>query len=207
VASAYDVLLKKLVDSGLVTAPNYDLILGFLWPGFQSHLGFFPAVPFANRSASFFRTLVQKLSQSALTVDVQTHSLGARVAFQALSTAEGIFVDNLMVTAPALDNECLQPKKEFNATLSNCRRCLVYHSSKDPVLKIAFTLASLDLALGLKGHQDPAVIEQECPSVFTVDCSAIVKDHGGYRNAGAYYSHWARVLSDEALPRFEKLTA
>jgi hypothetical protein len=105
VAASYDALLGKLIESGLVQQPHYDLVLGFLWPGFQTPLGFFPAVPFANRSASFFRQLLQQLSRTALTVDVQTHSLGARVALQSLSATEGIFVDNLMLTAAAVDNE------------------------------------------------------------------------------------------------------
>jgi hypothetical protein len=83
----------------------------------------------------------------------------------------------------------------------------VYHSGSDPVLKIGFTFANLNLALGLKGPQHPDIIERDCPSVFVVDCTAVVKDHGGYRKAGAYLSHWARLMSDEALPRFEKLKA
>ena len=207
VAASYDAVLTKLIDSGLRQPPHYDLVLGYLWPGFRTHLGFFPAVPFANRSAGFFRQFLARLCRSALTVDVQTHSLGARVALQALSAATGIFVDNLMLTAPAVDNECLEPSQEFNSALDNCRRCLVYHSSKDPVLKIGFTFASLDRALGLKGPEHPAIIESDCPSVFVVDCSAVVSSHGGYRKAGATFSHWARVLSDEALPRFEKLRA
>lgn len=205
VTAAYEALLNKLIESGLREKPHYDLVLGFLWPGFQTPLGFFPAVPFANRSASFLRALLQQLSTTALTVDVQTHSLGARVALQSLSATEGVFVDNLMLTAPAVENECLEPKREFHQALDNCRRCFVYHSASDPALKV-FTLASLDLALGLKGPQHPSVIKKECPNVFVVDCSdVVINDHGGYRKSGVYLSHWARLMSDEALPRFEKL--
>ncbi|MBY0372920.1 MAG: alpha/beta hydrolase [Bryobacteraceae bacterium] len=207
VAASYDTVLTKLIDSGLRAHPHYDLVLGYTWPGFTTRLGFFPAVPYAGRAAGFFREFLNRLCRSALTVDVQTHSLGARVALQALSATEDVFIDNLLLSAPAVDNESLEPQQEFHEALDNCRRCLVYHSSKDKVLKLGFTFASLDRALGLKGPQNPAVIEAQCPSVFVVDCSAVVPDHGGYRRAAAYYSHWARVLADESLPRFEKLRA
>ncbi|MBX9599595.1 MAG: alpha/beta hydrolase [Bryobacteraceae bacterium] len=207
VADSYHTVLTKLMDSELVQPPHYDLVLGFLWPGFRTQLGFFPAVPYANRSAGFFRTLLIRLGGSALTVDVQTHSLGARVALQALSATEELFVDNLMLTAAAVDNECLEPGQEFHASLDRCRRTVVYHSNQDKVLKIGFRIASLDRALGLRGPEHPSIIEQKCPTVYVVDCSHVVKKHGSYRMAGAYYSHWARVLGEFPLPRFETLTA
>src|SRR5262249_28586472 len=85
------------------------------------------------------------------------------------------------------------------------QRCLVYHSSKDPVLKIGYRIGALDRALGYKGPENPDIIEQKCPEVFVVDCSAVVASHGGYRSAGEGYDHSARVLDDETLPCFEKL--
>ena len=85
------------------------------------------------------------------------------------------------------------------------RRCLVYHSSKDNVLKIAYRIGAFDRALGYKDPEQPDIIEEQCPEVFAVDCSVVVSSHGGYRQAGEVYDHWARVLTDEPLPRFEKL--
>jgi esterase/lipase superfamily enzyme len=207
VADAYDTLLKQLVQSGLMGHPHYELVLGFTWPGFTTRLGFFAAMPSASRSAGYFRQLLVRLCRSAKTVDVQTHSLGARVALQALSATDEVYADNLMLTAPAVDNECLEPQKEFHEVLDNCRRCLVYHSAKDNVLKVGYTFAGLNRALGLRGPEHPDVIKAHCPGVIVVDCSGVVKSHGGYRHAGALYSHWARVLGDEALPQFEKLRA
>jgi esterase/lipase superfamily enzyme len=205
-AAAYRKVENELASRGLIgTAGNYDLAVGFLWPGFQTALGFFPAVPFANRSAAFFRTFMRILNSHAHTVDVETHSLGARVAMQAMAFEPEVFVDNLLMTAAAIDNEVLEPKEEFHQSLASCRRCLVYHSSKDPVLKVLYRLGSLDGALGENGPEHPKVVEQECPEVFVVDCSAMVKSHGGYREAPEVYDHWERVLSDEALPRFEVL--
>jgi esterase/lipase superfamily enzyme len=195
----------ELTKRGLIGPGNYDDVIGFLWPGFQTVLGFFPAVPWANRSASYFRSLIALLNSSAHTVDVQTHSLGARVALQAAAFSNEIWLDNLMLTAPAVDDEVLEPGEEFNQSLESCRRCFVYYSSKDSVLKVFYTIGSLDKALGYEGPEDPDVIERQCPNVFVVDCSAVVTSHGGYRDSPRVYEQWKRVLADVPLDRFEKL--
>jgi esterase/lipase superfamily enzyme len=205
VAAAYGKLENELTRRGLIGGGNYDLALGFLWPGFQTQIGFFAAVPWANRSASFFREFLKSLNGSAHTVDVQTHSLGARVSLQAMSFEHEVFVDNLMLTAAAVDNESLEPEKEFNTALISCRRCLIYHSAKDRVLKVAYRIGAVDRALGFKGPEHPRVVETKCPEIFVVDCSAVVDSHGGYRKSADVYEHWGRVLAESPLPRFEKL--
>jgi esterase/lipase superfamily enzyme len=208
VAVAYQRLLKGLHDSGLTGGAAYGLVLGFTWPGFATVLGFFPAVPFANRSAGFFRSLLELASRNARTVDVQTHSLGARVALQALAGGTQGFVDNLMLTSAAVDDEVLEPGCEFHGALQECRRCFVYHTERDKTLKFGFRIGDapeFDRALGWKGPQHPKIIEQKCPEVFVVDCKNVVQSHGGYRAAGAYYEHWGRVLRETPLPRFETL--
>jgi esterase/lipase superfamily enzyme len=205
VAAAYKKLDTELADRGIIGPGHYDLAIGFLWPGFETRVGFFAAVPWANRSAAFFRDFVKLLNANAHTVDVQTHSLGARVALQGLAFEHEAWVDNLMLTAPAVDNESLEPTKEFNQSLLSCRRCLVYHSSKDPVLKVFYRIGALDKALGYKGPEHPKVIETKCPEVFVIDCSAVVDSHGGYRQSAEVYGHWERVVGEGVLPRFETL--
>lgn len=207
VASAYGKLEAELQNRGLLGPRNYDMVIGFLWPGFATRVGFFAAVPWANRSAALFRELLKILNSSAHTVDVQTHSLGARVALQSMAFEHEIFVDNLLLTAPAVDNESLEPKKEFNDALASCRRCIVYHSANDPVLKVAYRIGALDRALGFRGPEHPDVIDAQVPEAFVVDCSATVTSHGGYRQSSPVYDHWARVLADEPLPRFDTLKA
>jgi len=206
VADAYQHVEQELIARGLIGPGNYDLALGFLWPGFETRVGFFLAIPSANRSAAAFRALLKILNSSAHTVDVQTHSLGARVALQSMAFEREVFVDNLMLTAPAVDNECLEPKKEFNNALQSCRRSLVYHSTKDSVLKLGYRIGALDKALGYRGPEHPKVILTKCPEVFVVDCSAVVAAHGAYRKSAEMYEQWARVLAEKPLKRFEKLT-
>src|SRR6188472_556661 len=49
--------------------------IGFLWPRFATHIGFFLAVPWENRSASYFRTVMQLLNSNAHTVDARRTAL------------------------------------------------------------------------------------------------------------------------------------
>jgi esterase/lipase superfamily enzyme len=208
VGASYQRVLQGLIDSSLMGESGYGIVLGFTWPGFETALGFFPAVPSANRSAGFFRQLLELASRNARTVDVQTHSLGARVALQTLAGGTEGFIDNLMLTAAAVDDEVLEPGQEFHAALVTCRRCLVYHTERDRTLKIAFRIGDapeFDRALGWKGPQHPKIIERDCPDVFVIDCKNVVKSHGGYRDAGAYYEHWSRVMREVPLERFELL--
>jgi len=211
VAAAYKRLEQGLNDNGLLgTSTGYSLVLGFTWPGFETALGFLPAIAFANRSGGFLRTLLEPLSRNAHTVDVQTHSLGARVALQTLSSGPECFIDNLMLTAPAVDDESIEPKKEFHAAVDQCRRCLVYHSTKDSVLRINYRFGDppeFDKALGEDGPQHPKIIKAEMPSTIIVDCKNVVASHGGYRDAPAVYEHWSRVLNEAPLAQFETLEA
>jgi esterase/lipase superfamily enzyme len=211
VAASYKRLEEGLNENGLLgAATGYGLVLGFTWPGFETILGFLPAIPFANRSGGFLRTLLEPLCRTAHTVDIQTHSLGARVALQTLSSGPECFIDNLMLTAPAVDDESIEPQKEFSAAVDQCRRCLVYHSTNDNVLRISYRFGDppeFDKALGEDGPQHPSIVKEQMPSTFIVDCQHVVKSHGGYRNAPSVYEHWSRVLNDTPLAQFETLGA
>ena len=132
---------------------------------------------------------------------MQTHSLGARVALQALSTEDTLWVDNLLLTAPAVDNECLEPNEEFNEALDSCARVFVYHSRHDGVLR-AYSIIAVDRALGARGPENKPVILDHCPNVYVVDCQAVVRGHSGYRKQKRYFDHWERVLNQETLARY-----
>jgi len=211
VVSSYHDLARNLAQRDLLaegpdgSTSQYGLVVGFAWPGFKTRLvGFFAARPWASRSGGYLRALIQTLRRAARTVDIQTHSLGARVALQAVSTDNTLWVDNLMMAAPAVDDECLQPSEEFNEILDSCNRVFVYHSKHDPVLK-TYMLASIDRALGAKGPENKRVTLEKCLNVYVVDCQAHVKAHGDYRKKPAYYGHWSRVMNQQQLDRYATL--
>ncbi|MBI2685711.1 MAG: alpha/beta hydrolase [Acidobacteria bacterium] len=210
VVKSYWELVKGLDQPGLNGPTGYGLVIGFTWPGSRTAFGYFGAVPKANRSAAFLRDLINALRGVALTVDVQTHSLGARVAFKALASPKKTFVDNLMVTAPAVDNNLLEPEQAFFEALGSCNRCFVYHSKKDPVLAGSFwigdILDGIHAALGLKGPRLKKITLEKSPNVYVVDCSSRVSTHGGYRQTASYYGHWVDVLSGTAMNRYDELS-
>ncbi len=188
--------------------PGYGLTLGFAWPGW-TRVAFLFARRAANQAGLFLRDLVNELRPTARAVDVQTHSLGARVALSALRKKEGTAIAQLLLSAPAVDHTILEPGRFFHPALRSCARCVVYHSRHDKILRQAYPVGDspdgIQPALGLKGPRSRAITLQHCPNVHVVDCSATVRDHGGYRRADSYYQHWQRVASGAALERYEKL--
>ena len=211
VAPAYGDVARNLMQHNLLdesvegATSHYGLLIAFAWPGFTTRtLGFFAARPWANRSADYLQRLIGTVRRAARSVDIQTHSLGAQVALQALTTDNTLWVDNLMLTAPAVDNECLQPGEDFHESLDNCNRVFVYHSKHDPVLK-TYIVASFDRALGSRGPQDSDITLEQCRNVYVIDCQEPVREHSDYRKTPEYFRHWTRVLDNEPLDRYEAI--
>jgi esterase/lipase superfamily enzyme len=210
VTKSYWELVAGLDQPGLNGPTGYGLVVGFTWPGSRTGAGYFGGVGKAMKSAPFLRDLLNALRTTAMTVDVQTHSLGARVALKALADPKKAFVDNLMLTAPAVDNNILEPGETFADSPGSCNRCFVYFSKKDPVLAGGFwigdILDGIHPALGLKGPRDKKTTLDKTPNVYVVDCSKRVTSHGGYRRAPQYYEHWKEVLSGAPMSRYDELS-
>jgi predicted alpha/beta hydrolase family esterase len=109
----------------------------------------------ANAVARLFRSLIEEMSNSASAVDLMSHSLGARVSLKALKESQTqALVRNYFCTAPAVDNECLEPDEEFFESVPSCGRLFVFHSARDGVLRLSYEAAERDRALGLYGPED-----------------------------------------------------
>ncbi len=209
--SAYWEIVDRMRQTGVAGPEGYGVVIGFLWPGFATPAGYAPAVLSANRSGDRLLDLVNHLRGVAHSVDVQTHSLGARVALMAMKNPKKVFVDNLILSAPAVDNHLLEPDEKFFPAMDSCNRCMVYHSSKDSVLTAAFPLTDLSDgihgALGRKGPRSKPVTLAKNPNVYVVDCTARVqKDHSGYRKTNKYFEHWKTILSGGPLSRYDELS-
>ena len=143
VLSAYWELVNGLQDVGMTGPGQYGLIVGFTWPGQLSPVGYLPAVLSAMKSAPFLRDFIATLQGTAHTVDVQTHSLGARVALKALTDPKKAFVDNLMLAAAAVDNHLLEPDQAFFKSTNAVNRLFSYHSTNDPVLATGYWIGDI----------------------------------------------------------------
>ena len=211
VMGAYWEIVQRMSDTGVVGDAGYGLVIGFTWPGMATRLGYFTAMATAKKSGPFLLDLVNALRGEAHSVDVQTHSLGARVALTALKNPKKVFVDNLILSAPAVDNHLFEPDQDFFPALESCNRCLVYHSKQDSVLGKFYRLADIadgfHKALGQGGPRSKAITLAKSPNLYVVDCTTRVKkDHSGYRKSDEYFKHWGRVLTGGALTRYDELS-
>ena len=206
VMNAYWGLVQSMRDTQLIGPNCYGLVVGFAWPGFQSAPGFFPALKNAKKSGPFLSDLINDLGTVAQSIDIQTHSLGARVALTALSNPKKVLIENLITSAPAVDNDILETDRDFFASLNSCKRCFIYHSKHDSALKFGFKFGDIfdgiHDALGLTGPANKEKTLKDNPNLYVVDCSGRVKDHGGYRNVPQYYEHWKKVRSGEIADRY-----
>ena len=210
VTNAYWEIVERMNTNGVFGPAGYGLVIGFTWPGKLTAAGYVLALATATKAAPFLLELVNQLRGEAHSVDVQTHSLGARVALTALKSPKKVFVDNLIMSAPAVDNHLLEPDEKFFAAMESCNRCLVYHSKQDAVLG-TFLLADVfdgfHKALGRGGPRSKSITLEKTPNVYVVDCTTRVKkDHSGYRKTDEYFIHWKTVLSGGPLSRYDELS-
>ncbi|WFP51144.1 alpha/beta hydrolase [Methylomonas sp. EFPC3] len=169
---------------------KYDLIIGYSWPGGDRALEWWSAKSRANAVARRFRLLLELISKNT-TVDVISHSLGARVCLKALKEASTILIRNYYCMAGAVDNESIEIDEEFNLSLSSLERLFIMHSAKDEVLASAYRLAEFDNALGLFGPEDKEQVETQLLNVFVANCKRVVTHHGGYKRSPAVFDYIA----------------
>lgn len=168
-------------------------LTGYLWPGGDIAIDFPLAVIRAREAGWRLRDMLNGC-RDAGSIDIQTHSLGARVALEALKYG-GVQIRHLILSAPAVDYDSLEPEGEFGAVLANCASVNVFHSSNDPVLKTDYPLGSFGrLALGSYGTVAVR------PRLREFDCSALVQSHGGYRYCPAYFEAWKAIVDGTASP-------
>ncbi len=168
-----------------------EKMLGYLWPGGSIAVDYPLAVVRAGEAGWRLR---DALAAGGTPLDLQTHSLGARVALEALKYS-GVRARHLILSAPAVSYDCLDEFREFNAVAANCESVNVFYSRADPVLRDAYPLGTFGgQALGYNGPDGRV----PSPNVRAFDCTAVVTTHGGYRFAPQYYAAWRSILDGTA---------
>jgi esterase/lipase superfamily enzyme len=185
--AAYQAVEQRLSQASI----PYDAFIGFFWPGSWCYAGFFDAERHAVKSGTQLAVLLKALGDAGATVDIETHSLGAKVALEAVCRHPGAAARNLILTAPAVNNDCLLPGHTYGTALSDLPVNIgVMFSNNDPVLKFAYTPAQLHLALGLVGPEPPME-----PRLAKFDLSAVIQNHGAYKDALETYRAWREILA------------
>jgi esterase/lipase superfamily enzyme len=203
-----DAQMRLLGFLGTNAAP-YDALVGFAWPGGAVGVSFPFARGRAGDTAPRFARLLADLRSAGATVDLNTHSLGAHVAFEALRDGPPQVVRNAWNFASAVDNESIEFKERYFAATGRCERVYVFHSKNDPVLRVWYRIGDFfefDTALGYSGPEDPAAIITHSPHVRVINCKDVVSSHGGYRSTGQVWSYMSQELTNPTAPQFVTLS-
>jgi esterase/lipase superfamily enzyme len=187
----------------------YDAVIGFVWPGGSVRLSFPFARARADESAPHLGRLLGDLRGANAIIDLNTHSLGAHVAFEALREVPANTVRTAWNFASAVDNESVEEGERYHVAAQGCSSFYVFHSKKDPVLRVWYRIGDLfdfDTALGYSGPEDPRSIIDFSRNIRVVNCKDIVASHGGYRSSGEVWSFMAQELATPTPAQFTTLT-
>lgn len=211
VVSSYAMIDREMRLLGFMggRAATYDALIGFAWPGGAVGVAFPFARQRAGESATRFVRLLADLHAVGATIDLNTHSLGAHVVFEALRQTRETVVRHAWNFAAAVDNESIERGERYHEASRRCDTFYVFHSKNDPVLRVWYRVGDLfdfDTALGFSGPEDPGVILQHSPHVRVINCKDIVKSHGGYRSAGEVWAYMSQQLTRPSPTQFVTLT-
>jgi hypothetical protein len=191
------------------SAAQYDGLVGFAWPGGAAGISFPFARMRAGESASRFASLLAELRSASALIDLNTHSLGAHVALEALRSGAPQIVRNAWNFASAVDNESIEEGERYFQASRRCDTFYVFHSKNDPVLRVWYRVGDLfdfDTALGYSGPEDPGDIMSHSPNVRVINCKDVVSSHGGYRSAGQVWAYMSKQLTNPSNEQFVTLS-
>lgn len=173
----------KSVDS------KYDACVMFAWPGsWAIASGYILSTWRTRESGLRFQLFLEQLMPLAASVDIQTHSLGARVALNALKNAGPLGIGTLALCAPAVDATALWD--EFAVVTRNVRRVKVFYSGNDSVLANAYRKVPWNWfspALGLVGPMPPGEDHPLWDKIQAYDYTGIALGHSAYRDLPKFY--------------------
>lgn len=195
VNDAYQIMENNIHSS----LPNsYDMVVGYSWPGGNRKLEWWDAKSRANAVARKFRQLLESIRGEVQSIDLISHSLGARVSLKAIKDSAKVLVDNYYCMAGAVDNESLEKGEEFFESRSSAKNIYVMHSARDEVLAITYRTAEFDNALGLFGPEDKSEVEKSKSNIYVANCKRVVATHGGYKRSKEVFDYIATTKSKSA---------
>lgn len=165
----------------------YDDIIAVHWPGSEWSAAFWLAQLRAPNAGKMISDALAPLNCAAL--DIEGHSLGCRVALEAL--LNGLRCRNLILAGAAVANESLALGERFGLCVTHTQRILVAYSRNDDVLDKAGRLGLFNVPLGLSGLE-PGL--KYLPHIYSVDCSATVPEHSKYKiDTMAFLPAWRAI--------------
>jgi pimeloyl-ACP methyl ester carboxylesterase len=167
---------------------KYDACVMWAWPGSWSvALGYVMATKRAKEAGERLRLMLDQLQFHAAGVDLQAHSLGARVSLVALDHHEPL-VGTLALCAAAVDATALWD--EFSNVPKQVKRVKVFHSKDDDVLKKAYRKVPWNWfspALGYCGPVPPGEAHPAAHRIKAYDYTGVALGHSEYRDLPRFY--------------------
>ena len=198
VHNAYAIIENRILQNKM----EYDLVIGYIWPGGDDLTDYFKAKNRANALARRFGIWLREMVDHQVIVDLMGHSMGTRVILKSLKTQNKDLARNVFTMAASVDNESIQSGEEFADSVARCKNLHVFHSKYDSILKYMYPLAEWDAALGLVGPENPQdIIHNFAPNnsktsnVYVVNCKNLIKKHGAYKRTDNIYNHISNFLS------------
>lgn len=199
IVRAYSIVERM---TGTHVAGFYDAVVGYTWPGGDAPLDWYLPRRRAGLAGPRLGTVLDDLRRSAASIDLMSHSLGARVALKAIDAAARGTVRVHFLLASAVDNESIEGREKYHAATRKTGETLVLHSRHDSILKFGYSAAQWDLALGLHGPEDPGDIAEHSPNVVIGNCKHVIERHGQYKSSVEVYTFLRRWMNGQVQGQF-----
>ena len=177
----------------------YDLVIGYLWPGYDDSWEYFEAKHNVPALAEKMRSHLECLSASTVRMDVLAHSMGNRLMLEALRyipSQKKKIVQNYYSLAAAVDDESLENQEKYYPSTQNCEKMFVFYSKRDDTLKWFYTLAEQDRALGYEGAEDSDKLP---PNVQLINCTSFIGGHSQYFTSLPIYEFIKNQFSQQPV--------
>jgi len=175
----------------------YDVFVCYLWPGGDHRLEYLEA---RSRAIGLLPerllSLTKELTWHGKYVDIIAHSMGCRLTLEMMQFPSNVFLRNVFLMAPAVDDEALQTGEIYHHGSNKCLTMFIFHSQNDDVLKWAYPIAELDRALGYLGPEN----HEELPEhIFQINCSDHIDSHGDYIDSNFIFNTIEDILDLESV--------
>ena len=180
----------------------YDAVIGYTWPGGDSPVDWFGPKRRAGTVAPRLADVLTSLSARAATIDLMSHSLGARVALRGLESLPKDLVRVNYLLASAIDNESVEIGNKYYDATRRAGESVVFHSRNDNVLRFGYTAAEWDYALGFTGPEDSGAIAASSPTVTVANCKRVINGHGEYKSQDEIYRFISRWMNGQVDEQF-----
>lgn len=173
----------------------FDVAVGYVWPGYDQAIEYYPAVDNSIRVASSLRKYLFAINERAQSVSVMAHSMGNRALLEAMSWGTGDNpkqFENFFSLAGAVSNNSLNDGENYFRATNLFKNIYVMTSFRDKVLGIFFDIANFfKNALGYTGP-----VGLTAKNVSHIDLTDIVSGHSNY-NTPEFFETIDKIMKGE----------